>query len=297
MLETQPRATSKTAVSGKDASGAGRKARRPGLFASAAAVWRSRDILRLLVRRDLTIKYQQSVLGYLWSLLEPLTIAATYWFVFGVLYKTRAATDGMPYLLFLVSALFGWIWFNGVVSEATTALTTQAKLITTIKVPREIFPIARVIGKFVEFLAALPVLVVIAVLYKAHVGWQLVGLPLGILLQMVLLTGLALMCAAMNVLLRDVERFIRLLLRVMFYLVPIIYPLKLVLDHHLPGWLKDLYQANPLVGIFELYHSAWQSQSFPPWQLIGASAAGCVLFFIAGWFIFRRLEPAVLKEL
>jgi ABC-2 type transport system permease protein len=265
---------------------------------SVAAVWRYRGVLNLLVRRDLNVKYQQSVLGYLWSLLEPLAIAATYWFVFGVLYKTRVSEGHESYLLFLASGLFAWIWVNSVMGEATTALTTQARLITTIKVPREVFPIGRVFGKFFEYLAALPVLVLIAVLNHAKIGPHLLLLPVAILLQMLFLTGLALMLASLNVMLRDVERFIRLLQRVLFYMLPIIYPLRIVTNSTMPGWVKAGYQLNPLVGIFELHHAAWlPSMGVPPLHLWIAAVAGSLIMFVGGWLIFRRLEPAVLKEL
>jgi ABC-2 type transport system permease protein len=265
---------------------------------NVTAVWRYRGVLGLLVRRDLTVKYQQSVLGYLWSLIEPLAIAATYWFVFGVLYKTRVGEAGESYLLFLASGLFAWIWINSVMGEATTALTTQARLITTIKVPREVFPIGRVFGKFFEYLAALPVLVLIAVLNHAKLGPHLLLLPVAILLQMLFLIGLSLMLASLNVMLRDVERFVRLLQRVLFYALPIIYPLRIVTHSSMPQWVKDAYQLNPLVGIFELHHAAWlPSMGMPPAKLLIAAVAGSLIMFIGGWLIFRRLEPAVLKEL
>jgi ABC-2 type transport system permease protein len=265
---------------------------------SIAAVWRHRNILGLLVRRDLAVKYQQSVLGYLWSLIEPLTVAATYWFVFGVLFHTsRISRDHLPYMLFLASGLFAWIWVNGVLGEATTALTSQARLITTIRVPREVFPIGRVAGKFFEYLAALPVLVLIAVLYRGTFGVYLLLIPVAVLLQTVFLVGISLMLASLNVMLRDVEKFVRLVQRVLFYALPIVYPLTLVTSSsQIPGWVKAAYQADPLVGVFELHHSAWTG-ILPSGQLIWVSAVGCVAMLLGGWWVFRSLEPAVLKEL
>lgn len=269
------------------------------MTSSAVEVWRHRDALWLLVRRDLTVKYQQSVLGYLWSLLEPLAVAATYWFVFGVLYQTRVGPDGESYILFLVSGLFAWIWVNGVLGEATVALTNQHRVITTIKVPRELFPIGRVVAKFIEYLAALPVLVIVAVIFGAEFGPDLLLLPVAIILQMILLTGLALLLSALNVLLRDVERFMRLVQRVLMYALPIIYPLSQVTDSpNVPGWVKTVYQLNPFVGIFELHHAAWlPSSGVPSAKLILVSTIGSVLILLLGWVTFRRLERAVLKEL
>jgi ABC-2 type transport system permease protein len=263
---------------------------------SVAAVWRSRGVLGLLVRRDLTVKYQQSVLGYLWSLIEPLSVAATYWFVFGVLFQTRASTDGVPYLLFLASGLFAWIWVSGVLGAATTALTTQARLITTIKVSREVFPIGRVAGTFFEYVAALPVLLLIAIFYHGRFGPYLLVLPLAVLIQLVFLVGVSLLLASLNVMLRDVERVVRLLQRVLFYALPIVYPLDLVMSAPLPRWVEVVYQLNPLVGILELHHAVW-TENFPSAALVVTSVVGSLIMFLGGWWVFHRLEPSVLKEL
>jgi ABC-2 type transport system permease protein len=265
---------------------------------NVAAIWRHRNILSLLVRRDLTVKYQQSVLGYLWSLIEPLTVAATYWFVFGLLFKSaHVEKDHLPYMLFLSSGLFAWIWVNGVLGEATTALTSQARLITTIRVPREVFPIGRVAGKFFEYIAALPVLVLVAVVYHGTFGMYLLLIPAAVVLQAVFLIGVSLLLASLNVMLRDVEKFTRLIQRVLFYALPIVYPLSLVTDAKgIPHWVKVLYASDPLVGIFELHHAAWTGV-LPATHLIVVSVVGTVLMLVGGWWVFRSLEPSVLKEL
>jgi len=262
-----------------------------------AELWRHRGTLRLLVQRDLTVKYQLSVLGYLWTLIEPLAIAVTYWFVFSVLYGEARPADGEPYVLFLVSGLFAWMWVSGVLGDATTALTAQRRLITTVRTPRELFPIGRVVAKFFEYLAALPVLVVVAVIYRAPFGPNLLLLPVAVALEMVLLIGLALLLSALNVMLRDVERFMRLLQRVLIYALPVVYPLSKVLDAPMPAWVKTVYQLNPLVGILELHHDAWLGGSHPPARLLATAVLGSVGFLVLGWVVFRALEPAVLKEL
>ena len=264
-------------------------------MAGVGGVWEHRGVLGLLVRRDLTVKYQNSVLGYVWSLIEPLTIAATYWFVFGVLYHQQVS-DGVPYVLFLASGIFAWIWVSAVLGEATTALTAQRGLITTIRVPREVFPIGRVLGKFVEYLAALPVLVVVALLGGAPMGARLFYLPVAVAVQAIFLVGVALLLASVNVMLRDTERFVRLLQRLLFYALPIIYPLSQLTSADLPTWVKVVYQLNPLVGIIELHHAAW-TYAAPAPLAVWAAVLGSLLTLVVGLAVFRRLEPAVLKEL
>ncbi|MEU2661312.1 ABC transporter permease [Micromonospora sp. NPDC007220] len=275
------------------------------MTSGVAALWSHRTSLRILVRRDLAVKYQQSVLGYLWSLIEPLGLGAIYWFVFGVLYSRDTnrhlgdAADSYP--LFLLTGIFAWMWTSSALSEATNALTGQARLITTMNVPRQVFPIGRVTGRFAEYAAGLPILLAVAVGYAAagrvEPGWSLLALPLAVAVQAVLLVGLALLLSAVNVLMRDVERFMRLVVRVLFYATPIIYPLSLVRDADLPGWLKVAYELNPLVGIFQLHHSVWYPDEFPDARLLATSVGVSLLVLAAGWWSFRRLEPAVLKEL
>ncbi|WP_428962426.1 ABC transporter permease [Micromonospora fluostatini] len=275
------------------------------MTSGVGALWSHRNALRILVKRDLAVKYQQSLLGYFWSLIEPLGMGAIYWFVFGVLYSRDTgrhlgeAADSYP--LFLITGIFAWMWTSSALSEATNALTGQARLITTMNVPRQAFPIGRVTGRFAEYAAGLPILAAIAAFYAAQgkidPGWSLLALPLAVLVQATLLIGLALLLSAFNVLMRDIERFMRLVIRVLFYATPIIYPLALVRDSDLPGWLKTGYELNPLVGIFQLHHAVWYPDEFPPARLLATTVAVSLLVLVAGWWAFRRLEPAVLKEL
>ncbi|AVT31336.1 MULTISPECIES: ABC transporter permease [unclassified Plantactinospora] len=275
------------------------------MTSGVAAVWSHRNTLRLLVRRDLAVKYQQSVLGYLWSLIEPLGMGVIYFFVFGVLY--RSATDrhlgdaAESYPLFLITGIFAWMWTSSAIGEATAALTGQARLITTMNLPREVFPIGRVAGRFAEYVAGLPILVAVAIAYasldRIEFGVSLLALPLAILIQATLLVGIALLLSSLNVLMRDIERLMRLVTRVLFYATPIIYPLTLVRDSALPDWVKITYELNPLVGIFQLHHAVWYPDEFPDARLLGVSVGGSLLVLLAGWWVFRRLEPAVLKEL
>ncbi|HYN94394.1 MAG TPA: ABC transporter permease [Pilimelia sp.] len=266
------------------------------MTSGVVAVWSHRSVLRLLVQRDLTVKYQQSVLGYFWSLIEPLVMGLVYWFIFGVLYGGRAVPPGPSYAMFILSGIFAWMWASTAMSEATGALTGQARLITTMKVPREVFPIGRVLARFAEYLAGLPILALAAVLLDADFTWYLLTIPLAVLLQGALLVGLSLLLSSWNVLLRDVERFVRLAQRVLFYAAPIIYPLALVQDSDLPHWVKVAYEVNPLTGVFQLHHAAWYPSELD-WSLTAVSAVGCLAVLLVGWSVFRRLEPAVLKEL
>jgi ABC-2 type transport system permease protein len=265
-------------------------------------VWRARNVLRFLVRRDLALKYQQSVMGYLWSLIEPLGIGLIYYFVFVLVIGRGGMLAGTipedQYILYLMAGIFSFMWTNGVLSESTKALSGQKNLITTMNVPREVFPIGRVFARSAEFLAGLPILAGLAVMVGAEFTWWLLVLPLAVLIQAVFLIGVALLLSSINVMLQDIERFMRMIHRLLFYSTPILYPLAMLEDSNsLPEWAKLVYMANPLVGILEIHHAAWFPQLFPSAGLLTTAVVGSLISLGPGWLVFRRLEPAVLKEL
>jgi len=271
----------------------------------ALSVWQNRQVVGLLVKRDLKVKYQKSILGYAWSMLEPLAMAGVYFFVFGLIFNTNRGVPGGDdapggYLLFLISGLLPWLWFSTALNEAPKALISQAKLITTMKVPREIFPIAVVTRGFVDYLFAWPVLLlfVFALSGRTHLMGLLVWLPLALLVQYAFTLGVTFLLASVNVLVRDVERVVRILNRVLFYASAIIIPSGMVLDSDsFPGWFKVLYELNPLLGIFKMHHAVWYPADAPGAFVLGTSIGGAIIALAVGYWTFRRLETSVLKEL
>lgn len=264
-----------------------------------AALWRHRQPLTVLVRRDLAVKYQATVMGYMWSLIEPLGLAAIYWFIFGLLYERGGLPDDVEYPLYIVSGIFAWMWITSAMTESTTSLTSQSTLITTMRVPREVFPVARVFARFAEFVAGVPILLLFVVLFDGHFGIHTINMLLAIVLQFMILTGLSFILASVNVLYRDVQRFMRLVMRCLFYGSPIIYPLAKVVgeDSPMPDWVQTLYQINPFVGIMQLHRSAWIPQITTTWFQLGVSIGFSVFLLFFGRWLFYKMEPAVLKEL
>lgn len=275
------------------------------MASSTFGVWRSRNVLRYLVRRDLALKYQQNVMGYLWSLLEPIGIGIIYYFVFIVIIgrggRLAMVMDEQHYILYLMAGIFSYMWTAGVIGQATSALSGQKSLITTMNVPREIFPVSKVFARSAEFLVGLPILAGIAVIVGVDFTWWLLVIPLAFVVQGTFLIGVALILSSLNVMMRDIERFMSMISRLIFYSSPILYPLAMVDmardDGAIPGWLVMIYKANPLVGIVELHHAVWFPQMFPSPVLLITCLAGCLITLGVGWLLFRRLEPAVLKEL
>lgn len=250
---------------------------------------RYRRALWLLTVRDLRVRYSTSVLGYFWSILDPLVMAGIYWFVFTQVFD-RTVGD-QPYIIFLLTALLPWMWFNGTVSDATRAYLREAKLIRSTKIPRTIWVARLVLSKGIEFVASIPVLAIFAIATGAPLHWQAVFFPVAILLQAILTLGVGLIVAPLVVFFRDLERATKLALRFLFYASPIIYGLS-----DLPGGLHFWGAFNPLAGIIGLYRAAFFPDQLD-WFAVGVGAGMSLMILGVGILVFTRTERAVLKEI
>jgi len=250
---------------------------------------RYRHSLWLLTVRDLRVRYSTSALGYFWSILDPLVMAGIYWFVFTQVFDRTVGAQ--PYVVFLLTALLPWMWFNGTVSDATRAYLREAKLIRSTKIPRTIWVARLVLSKGIEFVASIPVLIIFAIATGAPLHWETVLFPLAMLMQAVLTMGVGLIVAPLVVFFRDLERATKLALRFLFYASPIIYSLK-----DLPAGLHVLAAFNPLAGIFSLYRAAFFPEQLD-WFSVGIGGAMTLAIFGVGILVFTRTERAVLKEI
>lgn len=250
---------------------------------------RYRHSLWLLTMRDLKVRYSTSVLGYLWSVLDPLVMAGIYWFVFTQVFQRPVGTE--PYIVFLLSALLPWMWFNGAISDSTRAFLKDAKLVRSTMIPRTIWVNRIVLSKGIEFLLSLPVLALFAIVFRAEVGWGLLYFPLAILLQAVLTCGVALIVAPLVVFFRDLERAVKLILRFLFYASPIIYGVS-----NLPEELHVWAAFNPLSGIFGLYRAGFFPDELD-WFNVVISASMSVALLAIGLLVFRGSVRQVLKEI
>jgi ABC-2 type transport system permease protein len=262
------------------------------LAARARALWQTRRILWLLIQRDLKVRYAGSVLGYVWTILDPLLMTGVYWFVFSVVFTSRRV-GADPYILFLVLGLLSWQWFSGTVTDTSRALTAESRLVRSTRLPREIWVLKVVGSKGVEFIFSLPVVVMFMVIYRKPPSWEVVLLPFAVVLQAVLLTGIGLILASATVLVRDLARVVRIGLRVMFYLSPVIYSVQRI-DIE---WVRKLFALNPMTGIIDLYRACVFPELLGSWLYVGSATIISVLLLWAGLVVFRRLENAVLKEL
>ena len=253
---------------------------------SLSRYWHS---LWLLAKRDLRVRYSTSALGYFWSILDPLVMAAIYWFVFTQVFQRDVGEE--PYIVFLLSALLPWTWFTGAVSDTTRAFIREAKLVRSTKIPRTIWVVSLALSKGIEFVASLPVLAFFVIITGAPVNPNLALFALGILIQGVLTVGVGLIVAPLVVFFRDLERAVKLTLRFLFYASPIIYGVT-----NLPEQLHFWAAFNPLSGIFSIYRSAFFPEQLD-WFMVAVSAGMSMVILCVGLLVFTRTIRSVLKEI
>ncbi|HEX8972930.1 ABC transporter permease [Oryzihumus sp.] len=264
------------------------------LLTRTGAVMARRQVLWTLVVRDLKVRYSRSVLGYLWTILDPLAMAGVYFFVFTFIFKARKIGE-QPYILFLIAGLLAWQWFSGSLTDTSRALLAEAKLVRSTNLPRELWVVRVVIAKGIEFLLSLPVLAGFTLFYivkgQTHVSWGLLFIPVGFVLQFFLLVGIGLLLAPVTALVTDTQRVVRIFLRMFFYLTPVIYGV-----HAAPKRVRVLLELNPMTGVMELYRAGLFAREVN-WESVAVGSAVTVLIIAAGAIVFARLERAVLKEI
>ncbi len=276
-------------------------------MARTRAIWVNRRILRILIVRDLKVRYSDSVLGFAWTLLDPLLLTLVYWFVFGVI-VARGAPEEQPYILWLLTGILPFQWTAHVLGDSGRLLGNDAKLVTSSSLPREIWVLRSVSSRFIEFLFTLPITVVFVLFFvvftdqKITVTWWLLIIPLAFAVQFLFNVGLALTLSPLCMLYPDVHRIVRVFTTLYRYLSPVIYglgALTLVFEKNgWPDWLLWVYALNPLAGILNTYHAVlFPDNTSDVVALLALATALSALGFVIGWRLFRRLEPRVLKEL
>ena len=258
----------------------------------ARRIWEYRRILRLMIGRDLRIRYANSVLGYVWSVLDPLAMAFVYWFLFTQIITRKVGYP--PYILFLVYGQFVWGWINGGTIQAMGALRNESQMVRSTNVPRELWILRVVLSKGVDLLLALPVIALFSIGYQKWPTHDVVYLPLAVVMTIMLVMGLGMILAPASILVRDLRSIIRIVMRALFFLSPVIYAAS-----DLPAnkaSIAGFLNWNPVTGILGLYRSVFYPQELD-WTIVAHSAIIIVIIFMIGVWAFSRLERPMLKEI
>jgi lipopolysaccharide transport system permease protein len=253
------------------------------LAADLREIWMYRDLLVLLTRRDISIRYKQSVIGLGWTILQPLVLMTTFSIVFGRFAKLPS--DGIPYPLFALCALVPWLYFSRALGGASGSLVGSASLVTKVYFPRLILPLCKTLSGLVDVAVAFGLLALMLAWYRVVPGWPLLLLPVFVFVALLTALALGLWLTALNVRYRDVAMIVPFITQVWMYVSPIAYSASLI-----PAKWRWLYSLNPIVGVTEGFRWALLGRTPPDLGPMLVSLGIVLLMFLGGLAYFRRTE-------
>jgi ABC-type polysaccharide/polyol phosphate export permease len=244
---------------------------------------RSYDLLYLLTFRELKLRYQDTIFGYLWSLVRPLLQGAVLYVVFSKIIRLEVKDYG----LVLLAGLFSWTWFHTSLTLCVGSFASNGALIKKVYFPRFVLPFATVLNNGIQFGLSIPVLVILLLVAGYVPSWTwIIGIPYLVAVQGLLIMGLVLFVASLNVYFRDLEHLTEVFVGLIwFYLTPVIYPLAIVPERY-QDWLLAL---NPMASIVEGWRDLFLQNQVPGAALLPALvfAGG---FALLGAFSFRSMQ-------
>lgn len=246
------------------------------------ALWSYRELLIFLTWREIKVRYKQTVLGFLWAIIQPLMMMIVFTLFFGTLAKVPS--EGIPYPLFNYAALLPWILFAEGITRSSTSMVRDVNLVQKIYFPRLVMPGAGILSPLVDFCIAFTILIGMMFYYGYLPTVRILLLPGFILLALMTALGVGLWLSAINVKYRDVRYAIPFLVQLWLFASPVVYASSL-----LPERFQALYGLNPMAGVIEGFRWALLGTE-PPGSLIAVSVAIVVVVLISGAFYFRRME-------
>jgi lipopolysaccharide transport system permease protein len=247
------------------------------------AVWRFRELLQVLVMRDLQVLYKQALLGAGWAILQPLFAVIIFSIIFGVI--VHMPSEGVPYPLFAFAGVLPWTYFAEAVRRSGVGLVTDAELVRKIYFPRLIMPLANVLSPLVDFCIAFVVLLIVMAFYGIAPNLKMLVIPFLMVVAALLALSIGLWLAPINVRFRDIKHTLPFMIQIWMYASPIVYPLSMV-----PQQWQMLYSLNPMVGVIEGFRWAVFGQGHPNFMALGMSAIIIVILMAGGLVFFRRME-------
>jgi len=245
-----------------------------------------RDLLLMLVRREIVVMYKQSVIGMGWVVFRPIIQMLIFTFIFGYVLDvgTKVGTD-IPYALFSFAALVPWTYFSTVLNLNTSSLVSNQQFLNKVYFPRLIIPLAPTIAKLVDFAIAFGVLLVMLVIYGYYPTWNYLYLPLLVGIMFFTVLGLGLWLSAIAIQYRDIQHMVTFVVQLLLYATPVIWPLSM-----LPEKILPVYGFYPMAGVIEGFRSILLHYETMPWLLIGEGALTSVVLLITGIIFFNSRQ-------
>jgi lipopolysaccharide transport system permease protein len=253
-------------------------------------IWTNRELLVVLVRREISVRYRQTVVGLLWVVLQPIMTTAIFTTVF--VYFIRIPDQGTSYPLFAFAGITVWQYFNRIVSEGGNSLIANTALITKVSFPRLVIPLVSPLAGAMDCLIAVGALVILTALLGANVSWTVIFAPLVILAVACFGYAITLWLAPLNAIYRDIGIAVPFAMQVAMYMSPIVYPASLV-----PEKVRWLYELSPIAVMVNSMRWVVLGTNAPSPAGVGMFGVLTVLLFWGGTALFRRLEGTLIDRI
>jgi len=241
-----------------------------------------RDLFYFLVWRDVKVLYAQTILGFLWAILQPLIQIVIFTVVFGKVAKVP--TEGIPYILFSTVAIIPWTYMSQTMSQSSQSLIAEQNMLGKVYFPRLIFPLTSVLAKLVDFGISMLIILAVAIYYHILPTWQLLLFPLLLVFMMSISAGVGIWLSAMAIRFRDVKHAMPFAVRMLMYTAPIVYSASSI-----PEKYRIVYSLNPIVGVIEGFRACFLGTPIA-WSFIWPGMITATILFISGILYFKRME-------
>ena len=239
------------------------------------------DLVVVLTKKEIKVRYKNHVLGYLWSVASPLAFATVLYAVFSLVTKRFNIEN---YQVFLIAGLFAWQWFANSVGISPTVFRSNASIIKKINFPRSIIPLATVLQDMIHFVLCIPIIVVFLLVFDKVPSWSwLYGVPLLLAIQLMLTYGIVLIIASVNLFFRDMEKLTHIFIMLLFYCTPIFYPVS-----RIPHKYRILVYLNPLATLTINWRSLILEGTLNA-DYLGVAAVHSAAILAIGYVVYKKL--------
>ncbi len=252
---------------------------------NVAELWSYRDLFVFLIWRDIKVLYAQTVLGFMWAILNPFFQIVVFSVIFGRIAKIE--TDGIPYVLFSTVAIVPWTYMSTSMIAASQSLVSGQSMLGKVYFPRLIFPLTPPLAKFVDFVIAMVLVFGVMVYYKVTPTANIVYLPVFVILMILVPIGVGMWLSSLAIRFRDVKFAMPFFLNLLIYSAPILYTASAI-----PHEYRMLYSFNPIVAVIEGYRGMLLGTEMN-WSYIWPGMVSAIVIFVTGAFYFRKMERIV----
>ena len=249
-----------------------------------------RELLKTSVKKDIGGKYKNSFLGVLWSFINPLLQILVYALIFPLVMKNGGSYK--DYTVFMVCGLIPWAYFTTVINRASFIMIENGNILKKVYFPRSILPLSLVTSETINFLVSCIIILAFIVIKGFGISKFILFFPLVLLIQYVLLLGVALIFSAVTVYMRDIQHFIGVVLQLLFYATPIVYSIDTI-----PEGFRWILKWNPMTYIIEGYRAIFYNQTMPDLKALGILGIISIVILIVGYLLFNKLQKHFAEEL